>query len=157
MDTFWQRNNWWIIALIVFAIGYYLFAHAQFVPLRDGLYACKVMAVEDADGEMRWLAANKDLMINPVGKPDGEGWIEEAALVDGKAIRFYFEDEDSVEISNRLVNMPFLGSSVPQPDNDYYRSFGVSDFQILTANFADPKNEFSEVNVYLIAECHKGW
>lgn len=157
MESFWQRNRWWILGVIVVAIGYYLFAHAQFVPLRDGLYTCKVMSVENEDGETRWLAANTDLIVNPVGNPDGEGWIEEAALVNGKSIRVYYEDGESFDVSNRLVNVPLLGSSVPQPDYDYYRSFGVSDFQLLTANFADPKNAFSEVKTYLVAECHKGW
>lgn len=139
-------------------MGYYLFAHAQFMPLRDGLYACEDMSVENEDGAWQWPVANDDLLLNPVGSPDGDDWIEDLALVNGKTVLLVQgEDEKPYAISNRIVNIPFLGSGVPQAGYTYFRSYGISDFLILDVVLANPDDQFSEVQSLLIAKCNKGW
>ena len=157
MDSIWHEYKGWIIAAVLGVLAYYLFAHAQFVPLRDGYYACKTMASGQEQGEFSWPVVNDDLLWNPVGSVEGEGWISKFALVDGDTILVGTDGEERFEFSNRLVTIPLLGAGVPQAGHDYFRSFGVSDFILTQAVLEDPDSSFSEVQSLLLAKCHKGW
>lgn len=156
MEAFWQKYKFWILTLTAASVAYFLVFHAQFMPLRDGLYACRSMVTKDTDGEPRFLAANNDLMWNPVNVDHGE-WNEDSVLVEDNTINILLGKEDSIDLNNRLTNIPLLAKGIPQEGKIYFRSFGISDFVVTKADPSAKSSQITKVSSYYLMQCHKDW
>lgn len=156
MEGFWQRYKSWILGLGAAALAYFLVFHAQFMPLRNGLYACRSMALTSTDGKHKFLAANNSLIRNPIDTNRGE-WVEDYALADDDTIRIFLIDEKTMEITNRLTTVPFLAEGTPQAGGIYFRSFGVSDFVVTKTDSSAGIGQAAKVTNYYVMQCHKDW